>query len=604
MLRIYGQTLDCVYNDVTIGATNYYACYLNIYNPLGFDNFTTIDGAHLDGRTDEDVTAILGNPTSKTLNIPRILCSMFSNALYLDYSWLEILSVGENELRSCRGLETILLRGNKIADVHVNAFSNNLRLININFEYNQLQTLPEGVFRNLLNLHTLELSNNPFSLIPGGLFNGLTSLKRLHMESTRITELNHQWFTALEGLHRLIVSNNLITELREDILISLKELRLFDISGNRLYDNIAPGVFRFSTNLIHLILTETRITKLNLLWFQNFQNLSSLYVNSNEIASIPDNIFENSNLTTLKIFNLGNNQLTESTIPENLFTGLPNLINLRMNRNRIERLNPKWFEGLSQLQSLDVSYNRIDELPAGIFSSIEGITELNFENNQLKTINRNFFGNLSNLTLLNLDRNSVNAIDERIFEDAMSLNVLYMWNNKCLNERFFNFATNRALFLTRLGNCMNNFRYIVDASTIPGDEYTFFSAPSPGIQFRVNSRHVIHIALSHCDFPTHPMVEIVIGCCNNQRTRIVRNNSTDVAIVLSPGILNLDSWTGFRITWANNVILVYKEGQSYPYIAYTMEDYFQINFFGIRSILSDANWSIQPVEFDGTFTDA
>jgi len=456
-----GQKLDCVYDDVTIGSTNYYACNLNIYNPLGFDNFTTVGGAHLEGRTDANVTAILGRPASKTLNIPRILCSMFSNAVYLDYSWLEILSVGEYELSSCRGLEFILFRGNKIADVHVNAFSNNLRLININFEYNNLQALPEGVFSNLINLHTLELSNNPFTLIPGGLFNGLVNLRRLHMESTRISELNPQWFSTLVGLHRLIVSNNLITELSEDILSSLPELRFFDISGNRLYDNIASGVFRFSTNLIHLILTETRITKLNPQWFENLRNLSSLYVNSNEIASLPENVFGNSNLTTLRIFDLGSNQLTESTIPENLFDGFPNLITLRMNRNSIQRLNPKWFERMSQLRSLDVSYNRIDQLPAGIFASFEGITELNFERNQLKSINRNSFGNLGNLTLLNLDRNSINAIDEKIFEDATSLNTLYLWNNKCLNERFFNFVANRVLFLRRLENCMNNFRFTV-----------------------------------------------------------------------------------------------------------------------------------------------
>ncbi|KAL7019595.1 hypothetical protein ACKWTF_011175 [Chironomus riparius] len=462
------QALDCVYSDVTIGVTNYYACNLNIYNPLGFDNFTTVGGEHLEGRTDKDVTAILGRPTSKTLNIPRILCNVYSNAVYLDYSWLEILAIGESELRSCEGLEIILLRGNRIAEVHVNAFSNNLRLISINFDYNNLQTLPERLFSNLVNLHTIELSNNPFILIPGGLFNGLINLRRLHMESAKISELNPQWFITLVGLHRLLVSNNLITELPEDILFNLPELRFFDISGNRLYDNIAPGVFRFSTNLMHLRLTNTRITKLNPQWFVNFRNLSTLFINSNEIASIPENVFENSNLTTLWTFELGNNQLTESTIPENLFSGFPNLLNLRMNGNSIQRLNPKWFARMSRLQVLDVSYNRIDELPAEIFTAIEGITEINFERNQLKTLDRNSFGNLANLISLNLDRNSINAIDEQIFEDATSLNILYLWNNKCLNERFFNFAANRVLFLSRLRTCMNNFRFTVVRLVLAG----------------------------------------------------------------------------------------------------------------------------------------
>jgi Leucine-rich repeat (LRR) protein len=198
----------------------------------------------------------------------------------------------------------------------------------------------------------------------------------------------------------------------------------------------------------------------------NFRNLSTLYVNSNEIASFPDDIFENSNLTTLWTFDLGNNKLSESTIPENLFDGFPNLLNLRMNSNSIQKLNPKWFEQMTRLQTLDLSYNRIDELPSGVFAAIEGITEINFERNQLKTIDRNSFGSLNRLVALNLDRNSINAIDEKIFEDATSLNILYLWNNKCLNERFFNFAANRDLFLNRLRRCMNNFKFTVGKSKL------------------------------------------------------------------------------------------------------------------------------------------
>jgi hypothetical protein len=51
----------------------FYLCDISLYNPLGLANFTTIEGEHLPGMTNANVTAVASNfGESKT--IPSIIC--------------------------------------------------------------------------------------------------------------------------------------------------------------------------------------------------------------------------------------------------------------------------------------------------------------------------------------------------------------------------------------------------------------------------------------------------------------------------------------------------------------------------------------------------
>jgi hypothetical protein len=39
----------------------------------------------------------------------------------------------------------------------------------------------------------------------------------------------------------------------------------------------------------------------------------------------------------------------------------------------------------------------------------------------------------------------------------------------------------------------------------------------------------------------------------------------------------------FRITWSRQVILVFEGNDEFPFLAYTMADWFPTNFIGLRS---------------------
>ena len=78
------------------------------------------------------------------------------------------------------------------------------------------------------------------------------------------------------------------------------------------------------------------------------------------------------------------------------------------------------------------------------------------------------------------------------------------------------------------------------------------------------------------------MTEIHIGTDNNTVTRILRGGQ-QVAAVQTPNILRDGLWTGFTITWANEVILLNREGERFPFISFTLDQFFPINFYGLRS---------------------
>ncbi|CAG9808823.1 unnamed protein product [Chironomus riparius] len=594
----FGQSIDCTFGEITVGSGLLYACHLNIFNPLGFDNFTAISGVHLAGRTNADVTAVVKAPLSRTLTIPRIICSVFPNVVYVDYSEMHLVSIGEQDLRSCRGLEFALFNNNHIVQVHQNAFVNNLRLVNIDFNNNTLIELPEGVFSTLAGLYFLVLSNNPLTRISAGAFNGAITLRRLYMVSNGIEAINPEWFRPLGDIRRLTMSNNSISELPEDVFRHLPELRILELGDNPLGSNIPSRVFSFTPRLVEMRLSNAAITTLDPEWFISSSNFSVIDFSGNSIRSISANIFENANLTTLQTFDIGHNLLSESTIPATLFDGFPNLVYLGLNGNSIRVVNPRWFERLSQLRILNLKANIMYQIQSEVFVSLPSVIDLNLGLNRISVVNRNAFGSLENLRYVNFADNWVNAVDAEFFNDATSLDVINLRDNNCTNEKFEKFGDNREQFMTSLVHCTRNFRYTFDTNTAAGGDHSIFTAPRFGMHIRTNARQEIRIALLSSNEIREPIVEIIIGYSNNTRSRIARNGNVVVSMQ-TPAVLNQTGTNIFRVTWANNVISVSRDTQPFPFISFTAEGVFTPSFYGIRSILSDVNWSIRPISAGG-----
>lgn len=80
------------------------------------------------------------------------------------------------------------------------------------------------------------------------------------------------------------------------------------------------------------------------------------------------------------------------------------------------------------------------------------------------------------------------------------------------------------------------------------------------------------------------MVEVFIGASNNTLSGMRFNQETNVALVPTPNIVARGQWNDFRVTWANQVILVFRGNDTYPFMTYTMESFVPVNFYGLRAV--------------------
>jgi Farnesoic acid 0-methyl transferase len=80
------------------------------------------------------------------------------------------------------------------------------------------------------------------------------------------------------------------------------------------------------------------------------------------------------------------------------------------------------------------------------------------------------------------------------------------------------------------------------------------------------------------------MIEIMIGIMNNTRSGIRRNQAEPFVVnVPTPNILTGGVFNEFRITWVNFFVLVFRGDEEFPFMGFTMTDFFPVNFYGIRS---------------------
>nr|XP_006816218.1 PREDICTED: uncharacterized protein LOC102809517 [Saccoglossus kowalevskii] len=119
-------------------------------------------------------------------------------------------------------------------------------------------------------------------------------------------------------------------------------------------------------------------------------------------------------------------------------------------------------------------------------------------------------------------------------------------------------------------------------STSTSYDYQFIEA-SPGVtrtDFEVKANNDVHIALSEEERVIDPMYEIVLGASGNTRSVIRRGSlSNEKKSVQTPGIVSMNEWRSFWISWSNGEIKVGREGEA-PFIQWKDPDPLPVNFVG------------------------
>jgi len=243
----------------------------------------------------------------------------------------------------------------------------------LDLSYNNLEYLPIEVGA-LTQLQELKLCcNNASTFTIPPVIGKLLSLVILKLSGNSLTQLPTE-IGLLSSLKMLDVSNNALSTLPSSITL------LQNISEIRADNNTLESFISFPENLTHLFLSyNPRATQLPG-WFETIQGsraLRQLELRGCMISTFPLGI---SQLTALRILDFGDNNI--ASIPEGIFPYLTVLDKLFLDTNSLTKL-PDDIGSLSLLSTLGLFGNRIEELPTSI-KRLSNLQELQIDTNIIR----------------------------------------------------------------------------------------------------------------------------------------------------------------------------------------------------------------------------
>ncbi|CAG9811980.1 unnamed protein product [Chironomus riparius] len=548
-------------------------CNFVIYNPAGFNNLTMAANP-VTNCTLDDVVDATGSGLTK--NIPSVLCDEFSKLENLRLNRLAIENINGNPFKHCINLKRLYLSGNALTAIPAYTFSNTILEI-LELDSNKLSSINSLTFDSLSQLEMLNLTNNPTPVTAADVFDSLENLKFLHLSHCNINILDPIWFSKLFNLVGLNLSTNNIDVVFNSTFNNLLKLEWLDLSGNK--------VETYPSNMVH---NNTNLLKLNL--------------NGNSFRIFDSNFFVSQSKLTELI--LSNNPTINITAE--LLEPLTSLQVIGLSSCGLSKVESSWFESMKDLIALDLSGNKINVIPEKTFSAANDIESINLAYNSIETLNSRSFGSLTKLRSLTLNNNTIKEIDHHFVSQPTDLMTVNFEYNSCSSYKTDNFNFNRTSYMGAMRSCFDNFDIKpIDIKTTNSSIYNWYSIRSSdgwdALKIFVKADENVHIALTDSLNKETPRIEIQIGQ-NRNRFSFIFEDGQEEFEEYKRYRLNSTIGSTFVIGWRFDVIMVFKEGDQFPFMAHTKKKGTPaFNFFGIRTPFEDdpdsiASWIVSRIQ--------
>ncbi|XP_035488492.1 prolargin [Scophthalmus maximus] len=223
--------------------------------------------------------------------------------------------------------------------------------------------------------------------------------------------------------HYLYLQNNYILEVKAEAFVNATEIRWVNLANNRIH-RIDKQVFEKIPALLYLYVHRNQLKEVP---SGLPASLEQLRLGKNRISKIPAGAF--SKMGNLTLLDLYHNQLSDSDLGKNTFKDLKNLMQLNLahnilkkmpdgvpggliqlflDRNRIDDIPKDYFKGFSHLAFVRLNYNQLSDkgVPKAVFN-ISTLLDLQLAHNQLSSVP--LFN--SHLEHLHLNDNSIESIN-------------------------------------------------------------------------------------------------------------------------------------------------------------------------------------------------
>ncbi|XP_067613440.1 toll-like receptor 6 [Eurosta solidaginis] len=327
------------------------------------------------------------------------------------------------------------------------ALTCNLRTVNSEFDTTNFSVIPP---EHTVALHVL--CNDEImakSSLEARSFSHLVRLQELSIQYCKLAKFNRYVLEGLTQLRNLTLRTNNILwptinfEIEANAFAMVKNLERLDLSSNNIW-SLPDNIFCALNGLSSLNMSENRLQDVNELGFRDHSRdqansgggAEHSTVATPEITTTKRQQSSSSGSTSscsldLEILDVSYNHFV--LLPANGFGMLRRLRVLQGNNNEISMIADKALSGLKNLQIINLASNKIVALPSELFAEQSGsIQEVYLQNNSISVLSPKLFSNLDQLQALDLSHNQITStwIDRSTFVGLIRLVLLNLSHNK------------------------------------------------------------------------------------------------------------------------------------------------------------------------------
>ncbi|VDK46967.1 unnamed protein product [Anisakis simplex] len=255
-------------------------------------------------------------------------------------------------------------------------------------------------------LNSLSLARNRLTTVPKNSFAALENLVSLNLAGNFIASMEEGTLAQInKSLEVLILGeHNFINESIFNEIAQLRNLKVLDLSKADGISEFPVGIFEKLTKLEKLLLMGCSLTTITNQTFRGLNNLIELDLRVNLIREMECAAFQS----------------------------IPNIRRLSLAGNYLNITQPCFWNDLNKIEELDLSWNELSQLPAQSFSQLgKTLRILNLRHNtNLTHIDDYAFDNLTNVIRLNLSNTAITNVNAAHFASLISLQAIDLSNSQ------------------------------------------------------------------------------------------------------------------------------------------------------------------------------
>lgn len=401
-------TIKCNFEKIS----SYYSCnpvgVVGVFNKEKQDDIL-VNGSHLSGFNDDDVTYVRFNSPMTFNYVPTKLFETFSNIQIFGLHSVNLTLLSSKAFKNCFKLNSLHVDGNENLTMVASSFAeecNNIK--NIYMPCNGLKSLDTDAFKGLENLSYLVLSKNQLTNLPATIF------------------------THTPNLEFLFLDHNQIVSLHADLLCPMRKLQLLSATFNHI-ELISLDVFQNKPLLDQIFLDNNQIDAIEQEFFDEFLGKREFY----------EFRFYNNNCTTSAVIASKTPQENKHFDEEKFSLCFANWYDL----HRVEvGVSTEEIDQLSSTMDIEVisfehncrfflnenkKYSCVLENVELVIASVGGdhlddfsdlnVTQLFFINSVLSRVPSAIFKKFPNLEFLSVANTQIPIINEQTFSDCNKL---------------------------------------------------------------------------------------------------------------------------------------------------------------------------------------